>query len=89
MDICEKIKLIRKTENLTQKEFCEETGLTLSALKKYETGLRNAPNGVELQKITTSQRFMKYTLWLMTDTVAPEANQISPEAEEVRLGRRA
>ncbi|WP_250655040.1 helix-turn-helix domain-containing protein [Alkalimarinus coralli] len=83
MNMCEKIKIIRKAEELTQKEFSEEAGLSISAIKKYETG-RRTPNGIELEKITKSDRFKKYTLWLMTDEVAPEAGQISPEIEEQR-----
>lgn len=75
--LSEKVKAIRKSEGISQSEFCEITGISISTVKKYETGLIE-PGGATLMKITTNPRFKKYTMWLMTDDVAPEIGQISP-----------
>ncbi|MBG6244005.1 transcriptional regulator [Candidatus Symbiopectobacterium sp. 'North America'] len=77
MKLSEKIKAIRTAEGLSQKKFCEIIALPIGTLTKYETGLFE-PGGNALVKITTHQRFQKYTLWLMTDKTAPEAGQIAP-----------
>ncbi|CDL86685.1 MULTISPECIES: helix-turn-helix domain-containing protein [Xenorhabdus] len=77
MNLGEKIKEIRKAEGLSQIKFCEIIDLSLSTLKKYETGLFE-PGGTALTRITQHPQFKKYTLWLMTDTTAPEAGQVSP-----------
>jgi len=73
----DKVKAIRKSEGVSQSEFCEITGISISTVKKYETGLIE-PGGTTLMKITSSVRFKKYTMWLMTGDVAPEIGQISP-----------
>lgn len=76
-DLSENVKAIRIAEGLTQDEFCEITGISISTVKKYETGIRE-PGGVTLMKITSNPRFKKYAMWLMTGDVAPEVGQISP-----------
>lgn len=76
-NLSEKLKEIRKAESLSQAEFCEITGVSISTIKKYETGILE-PGGGTLMKITNNPRFKKYTMWLMTDEAAPEINQISP-----------
>ncbi|MBE8815611.1 helix-turn-helix domain-containing protein [Serratia marcescens] len=73
----DKVKAIRKSEGVSQSEFCEITGISISTVKKYETGLIE-PGGATLMKITCNPRFKKYTMWLMTGDVAPEVGQISP-----------
>ncbi|ASM11595.1 helix-turn-helix transcriptional regulator [Serratia marcescens] len=73
----DKVKAIRKSEGVSQSEFCEITGISISTVKKYETGLIE-PGGTTLMKITSNARFKKYTMWLMTGDVAPEIGQISP-----------
>lgn len=75
--LSEKLKEIRKAESLSQTEFCEITGISISTIKKYETGILE-PGGGTLMKITNNPRFKKYTMWLMADEIAPEINQISP-----------
>lgn len=77
MTLGEKIKEIRKAEGLSKSKFCELTGIPLSTLDKYDMG-KFEPSGTALMKITQHARFMKYALWLMTDTTVPEAGQISP-----------
>lgn len=76
--LSEKVKAIRKCEGVSQSEFCEITGISISTVKKYETGLIE-PGGATLMKITTNPRFKKYTMWLMTGDTAPEIGQISPD----------
>lgn len=75
--LSEKVKAIRKAEGLSQGEFCEITGISISTVKKYETGILE-PGGGTLMKITSNPRFKKYAMWLMTGDVAPEVGQISP-----------
>lgn len=73
----DKVKVIRKSEGLSQSDFCELTGISISTVKKYETGVIE-PGGTTLMKITKHPQFKKYTMWLMTGDTAPEAGQISP-----------
>lgn len=77
MTLSEKIKEIRKAEGLSKTKFCELTGIPLSTLDKYDMG-KFEPSGAALLKITLHPQFQKYTLWLMSDSVIPEAGQISP-----------
>ncbi|CQJ09635.1 TPA: helix-turn-helix transcriptional regulator [Yersinia enterocolitica] len=77
-DLGEKVKAIRKAEGLSQVQFCEATGISISTVKKYETGLLE-PGGGTLMKITTHSQFKKYTMWLMTGDAAPEIGQVSPD----------
>ncbi|MEN3258493.1 helix-turn-helix transcriptional regulator [Sodalis endosymbiont of Spalangia cameroni] len=77
MTLSEKIKAIRKAEGLTRAEFCQLIEISISTMEKYEMG-KFEPGGTALTKITHHPRFMKYTLWLMSDQVAPESGQISP-----------
>lgn len=76
-ELGEKIKAIREAEGLTQSGFSEVTGISLSTIKKYETGVRD-PGGSTLVKITTHNLFKKYTMWLMSDETNEAAGQISP-----------
>ncbi|HCB0601853.1 helix-turn-helix domain-containing protein [Klebsiella pneumoniae] len=77
MKLSEKVRAIREAEGLSQSKFCEIIGLSISTLKKYESG-NFEPGGNALVKITTHPIFNKYTLWLMTDKTAPEVGQVSP-----------
>ena len=84
MNIGEKIVSIRAAENLNQLEFSKLTGINTKTLQNYEQGIVKKYNTEEIQKITRHERFTKYTLWLLNDTIAPESGQVSPEIEEVR-----
>ncbi|EMX8410948.1 TPA: helix-turn-helix transcriptional regulator [Yersinia enterocolitica] len=77
MKLSEKIKAIRDAEGLSQTNFCEIIGLSANTLRKYESGSYE-PSGLNLMKITLHPRFKKYTLWLMSDSTAPEAGQVAP-----------
>lgn len=72
-----KLRQIRLAEKLTQAAFAELSGLALSTVKNYENGIKEVGLSI-IDRVTNHQRFQKYTLWLMTDTVAPAAGQISP-----------
>lgn len=48
--IAELIKYHRKNQKMTQEQLCEATGISISTLKKYETGLRH-PKAEQLQRI--------------------------------------
>jgi len=77
MDLATKLKAIRAKEGVTQSEFCDLVGLSLSTQKKYESGLFEMGFSA-LSKVLNHPRFTKYTLWLMVGQSAPEAGQISP-----------
>ncbi|WP_339056640.1 helix-turn-helix transcriptional regulator [Candidatus Regiella endosymbiont of Tuberolachnus salignus] len=76
-DYARKLKLMRKSEGLTQKEFSKITGIPLGTLKNYETNQFEAGLKV-IELVIQHQLFTKYTLWLMTDMIAPESGQIAP-----------
>ncbi|HAT2782708.1 TPA: helix-turn-helix transcriptional regulator [Citrobacter koseri] len=77
MKISEKLRAIRKAEGLTQKKFCEISGLALSSLKNYEGGHKEP--GIQIvTQIVNTPSFKKYTLWIMTGETAPQAGQIAP-----------
>ncbi|HAT1544265.1 MULTISPECIES: helix-turn-helix domain-containing protein [Aeromonas] len=75
--ISEKLVLIRKSEYMTRKQFSEATGVPVGTLNYYETGRSTPPTDVSMRILNIPQ-FTKYTLWFMTDKVAPEAGQIAP-----------
>lgn len=79
MELFEKLKLIRLREGLTQMELCQETGINISTWKSYELKRRKEVSSLELLKLTHHQRFMKYALWLVTDSTCEECGQVSPE----------
>lgn len=73
----EKIKLIRESERINRKQFSELTGVAYSSLSAYEAGDKNP--GVEaMMKVLQHPRFIKYTMWFMTDQISPESGQIAP-----------
>ncbi|HAZ4787378.1 TPA: helix-turn-helix domain-containing protein [Salmonella enterica subsp. enterica serovar 6,7:y:-] len=77
MQIHEKLKAIRKAEGMSQATFCQLLDMSISSVKKYETGLIE-PGGSVLMHIMQHERFQKYTLWMMTGNTAPDAGQIAP-----------
>ncbi|WP_338522439.1 helix-turn-helix transcriptional regulator [Pseudomonas batumici] len=78
MELGIKLKEIRLTERLGQREFCELTGIKLETLKSYEYGRSKSVNSVELLKVTTHPQFEKYALWLVTGKTCSECGQITP-----------
>lgn len=84
-DYQKKLRLIRKAEGLTQAVMAKETGISLSSIRNYETGGQDIGLTI-IERVIQLPRFMKYTLWLMTDQTAPEAGQIAPTGHE-KLGK--
>ncbi|EEC9263938.1 TPA: helix-turn-helix transcriptional regulator [Escherichia coli] len=95
MDIPQKIRVMRKSEDLTQREFADMIGISYSALTSYEYG-RNLP-GLEITiKLFKHPRFSKYRDWFLFDEVEPKAGQVVPalahigqsEAESSHSGKK-
>ncbi|EPF6559527.1 MULTISPECIES: helix-turn-helix domain-containing protein [Serratia] len=78
MSIGKKLREIREAEGLTREELSEITGVPVPTMKRYETGRIANVGSDTLTKYTQHPRFSKYSLWLMSDLVAPESGQISP-----------
>ncbi|ECK2273261.1 helix-turn-helix transcriptional regulator [Salmonella enterica] len=82
MDIPQKIRVMRKSEDLTQKEFADIIGISYSALTSYEYG-RNLP-GLEITiKLFKHPRFRKYRDWFLFDEMEPKAGQVIPALARV------
>lgn len=77
IDHGEKLKAIRKAEGMTQRDFATVLGIGLGTIKNYETGQKGVGAPI-LDKVANHPQFTKYTLWLMTGSIAPESGQISP-----------
>lgn len=75
--IGEKLALIRESERLNRKQLAEITDVPYGSLTYYESG-RSIPPANVIMKILQHPRFTKYTLWFMTDQIAPESGQIAP-----------
>ncbi|MBA1231098.1 helix-turn-helix transcriptional regulator [Pseudomonas viridiflava] len=77
MDLPAKMKAIRTKEGLTQTEFCEIVGISISSWKKYEAGITEM--GLQpFLKVANHERFRKYAFWLTTGDVVAEVGQVSP-----------
>lgn len=81
-----RIRAVREAEGMTPSAFAEHCGIKIDTLRQYEQGRRDSIGSEQLERITTGPHFEKYTLWLMTGTVAPEAGQISSEIEQACIG---
>lgn len=77
IDYGQKLLSIRQTENLTQKQFAELTGISLSTIKKYETEQQPA-GAIIMERVINQPLFKKYALWLVLGETAEAAGQISP-----------
>lgn len=75
--IGEKLALIRESERLNRKQFAEITGVPYGSLTYYESGRTTPPTDVTM-KILNHPQFMKYTMWFITNQIAPESGQIAP-----------
>ncbi|MBC6659853.1 helix-turn-helix transcriptional regulator [Morganella morganii] len=72
-----KLRQIRQHEGLTQKAMSDLTGITISAIKGYET--QGVKVGISIiERVLNVEIFQKYTMWLMTDKTNEGAGQISP-----------
>ncbi|MDD9158254.1 helix-turn-helix transcriptional regulator [Aliivibrio sp. S4TY2] len=77
MSFEKKLKAIIKEEGYSQAGFASEIGISTSAVEKYISGKQEPAGGVML-RIVNHEKFKKYTLWLMTGDVNPDAGQICP-----------
>lgn len=77
MSFIERLRLIIEDEGLSQRQFAELIDIPLGSLEHYLSGKREAKQGV-VSRITNHPRLQKYTLWLMTETTAPESGQVCP-----------
>ncbi|MGY3895148.1 helix-turn-helix domain-containing protein [Aeromonas enterica] len=76
-NVGKKIRLMRESELINRKQLSDITGIPYTSLVYYESD-KNSPDVQVVMKILNHPRFTKYTLWFMTDEVAPEAGQIAP-----------
>lgn len=77
-----KIRLMRESELINRKQLSDLTGIPYTSLVYYESD-KNSPDVQVVMRILNHPRFTKYTLWFMTDEVAPEAGQIAPALAHV------
>ena len=77
MQLSEKLKLIRESERLSQREMSDLTGVPYGTFIYYEQG-RSKPGTDAIIKIFKPQRFRKYRDWFLFDETNPEAGQIAP-----------
>ncbi|WP_182853246.1 helix-turn-helix domain-containing protein [Arsenophonus endosymbiont of Aleurodicus floccissimus] len=71
IDHGKKLKAVRLSEGMTQIEFSHVLGIGLGTIKNYGAGIRGV-GLVILDRVTNHPKFSKYTLWLMTNSTAPE-----------------
>lgn len=77
VSVGQKIRLIRETMGLSRPKFAELLGVPPTTLKNYELGYREV-GGAFLVTLAHQDLLYKYTLWLLSDQVAPEIGQVSP-----------
>ena len=77
MEFGKRIKSIIKEERYSQREFAELIDIPLGTLESYLSE-RAELSGKALGKIANHEQFKKYTLWLMTGDVMPDAGQVCP-----------
>lgn len=74
LSIHEKIKLYRENRTMTQAELSKRSGINLSTIKKYETGILN-PKPENLKKIADALNvsiylFLDYEVTTLSDAIA-------------------
>ncbi|EAP6366408.1 helix-turn-helix transcriptional regulator [Salmonella enterica] len=77
IDYSQKLRQIRKAEGLTQKQFAELTGLSITTVKSYE-GSQQPARAKIVETVLQVDLFEKYMFWLMKDKTLPSAGQIAP-----------
>ncbi|EAA4001815.1 helix-turn-helix transcriptional regulator [Salmonella enterica] len=80
--IGEKIRIMRKSEMLTQKQMAELTGIPAGTLIHYEQG-KSKPGADALIKILKPQKLRKYRDWFLFDEMEPKAGQVIPALARV------
>ena len=77
VSVGQKIRHIRETMGLSRPKFAELLGVPPTTLKNYELGYREV-GGAFLVALAHQEQLRKFTLWLLSDKIAPEIGQISP-----------
>ena len=87
IDYAKKLRQIRKAEGLTQKEFADITGLSLAAIRNYESGQKSARAKI-VEMVLQVDRFEKYMMWLIKDKTMPLSldGSIQSEGDQVSIG---
>ena len=62
-----KIKLLRKAEGMSQRQFGKEVGISQSVIGNFESGKQKSLGSEYLMNITNHPKFKKYTMWLLTE----------------------
>ncbi|CAJ0999656.1 hypothetical protein SODG_002027 [Sodalis praecaptivus] len=81
-DYGKKLRAIRKSEGLTQRQFAELSGLSLNTVRAYEVGQQPARSEV-MVRVVQVDMFKKYTMWLIHDEVEIDSGQIAPELSHI------
>ncbi|HAS61681.1 MAG TPA: transcriptional regulator [Vibrio sp.] len=77
MSFSKRLKAMIKEERFTQAKFADDMGVSRSAIEKYLSG-ENQPTAGLLMSISQHSVFRKYTMWLLSGTVEPDAGQVCP-----------
>ena len=77
VSVGQKIRHIRESMGLSRPKFAELLGVPPTTLKNYELGYREV-GGAFLVALAHQEQLHKFTLWLLSDKIAPEIGQISP-----------
>ncbi|EEO7836927.1 helix-turn-helix transcriptional regulator [Salmonella enterica] len=80
----EKLRLIRESELLSQREFSDLTGVPYGSYSQYEQG-RSKPGLEALRKIFKHQKFRKYRDWFLFDEENLREGQDVPVLAETWL----
>ena len=72
-----KIRRVREHMGLSRPPFANMLGIPMTTLKNYELGYREV-GGAFLVALAHQEQLHKFTLWLLSDKIAPEIGQISP-----------
>jgi transcriptional regulator with XRE-family HTH domain len=73
----ERLKLMRKTEGLTQDEFAELIDIAVGTVRNFEQ--IGTISFAQLQKIFAIPRFSRYFMWFFKGEIFPTIGQISPD----------
>ncbi|MUK93727.1 helix-turn-helix domain-containing protein [Aliivibrio fischeri] len=72
-----RLKAVIKEEGLSQRAFAERMNLSVTAIEHY-IAERRTPSGELFIEMGKSERFRKYTMWLLTGSVEPNSGQVCP-----------
>ena len=78
VSVGQKIRQIREVIGLSRPKFAELLSVPPTTLKNYELGYREV-GGAFLVAVASHPQLHQFTLWLLSDKIAPEEGQIGPE----------